>query len=116
MRHRGVDHRSPHPRRALEPGTLTQQVLATSLRLEQSTVGKLVDQLEAQDRVTRNPNPDDGRSRLVSLTRNGRRRAERLNQARSNFFSQLLSTVTPTERRTIAQALTILERAAHEID
>ena len=55
-------------------GPATQQRLAEALRLQRSTVSRLVDQLEADGVATRAPNPDDRRSVLVSLTDLGARR------------------------------------------
>lgn len=93
-------------------GPLTQQHLASALRLQKSTVSRLVDQLEANGIVTRATNPADRRSVLVSLTALGANRAERLDDARRALFTRLLSEVPPDQRATVITGLTRLKDAA----
>jgi DNA-binding MarR family transcriptional regulator len=93
-------------------GPATQQCLADALRLQKSTVSRLVDQLEADGVVTRQPNPDDRRSVLVSLTKLGASRAERLDDARRTLFSRLLDELEPGERAMVVAGLTRLNEAA----
>ena len=49
---------------------MTQQQLGTQLVLEKSSVSRLVDGLERRGWITRSPDPDDGRQKLVALTPN----------------------------------------------
>ncbi len=93
-------------------GPATQQRLATALRLQKSTVSRLVDQLEAAGIATRQPNPADRRSVLVSLTALGTSRAERLDDARRALFSRLLDELDPAERATVVAGLSRLKEAA----
>lgn len=93
-------------------GPATQQHLAGALRLQKSTVSRLVDQLEQAGVVARDTNPNDRRSVLVSLTDLGATRAGRLDDARHDLFSGLLSQLTPDERATVVAGLTRLKEAA----
>lgn len=93
-------------------GPATQQRLAAALRLQKSTVSRLVDQLEQAGVVARHANPNDRRSVLVSLTDVGATRAARLDEARRDLFSGLLSRLTPDERDTVVAGLTRLKEAA----
>lgn len=95
-----------------QTGSTTQQRLADALRLQKSTVSRLVDQLEADGVVTREPNPDDRRSVLVSLTELGASRAERLDDARRTLFSRLLDELEPDDRAMVVAGLTRLKEAA----
>lgn len=95
-----------------EHGALSQQDLAAKLGLQKSTVSRLVDQLEAADLAVRNPNPSDGRSVLVALTPNGRRRARRLAEARRDLFARLLDQLDEGARRSVIEGLIHLEEAA----
>ena len=45
--------------------------LARASQLSKQTVGSIVDQLEAAGYVSREPDPTDGRARLVSITEKG---------------------------------------------
>ena len=93
-------------------GALTQQQLADALRLQKSTVSRLIDQLVDAGLVTRAPNPKDRRSHLIGLTSSGTARARRLETARRDLFERLLAEVLPEERQRIIDGVARLERAA----
>lgn len=94
-------------------GHLTQQRLADHLRLQKSTVSRLVDELCADGLVTRSTNPDDRRSVRLELTALGRKRAERLAVARQALFGRLLDRLTAEERQLVIAGLDRLARVAH---
>jgi DNA-binding MarR family transcriptional regulator len=96
----------------LDVGPVTQQQLAATLRLQKSTVSRLLDQLAAADLVERVRNPADGRSVLVKLTRNGATRARRLRRARRELFEGLLEEVDPDELVSMVRSLNRLAEAA----
>jgi DNA-binding MarR family transcriptional regulator len=97
-----------------EAGTLTQQALADRLRLQKSTVSRLVDELCADGLTRRRAHPSDGRSVLLELTSLGTNRAKRLVTARQALFSGLLDRLTTEDRRVVLAGLDRLARAAHE--
>jgi DNA-binding MarR family transcriptional regulator len=96
-------------------GSLTQRELAQRLRLQKSTVSRLIDELERRRLVRRTSHPDDGRSVLIDLTSMGRRRAERLAEARQALFSRLLAEIAPAERRAVVRSLARLTEAARAL-
>jgi DNA-binding MarR family transcriptional regulator len=96
-------------------GPLTQRDLAARLRLEKSTVSRLVGQLEERGLVDRHPNPADGRSLLVELTALGRKRARRLEGARKELFGRLIAELSPRDRRLVVDGLGRLAEAAQEM-
>ena len=89
-------------------GPLSQLNLGMKLRLEKSTISRLVDQLADRRWVERAADGADGRVSLVRLTAVGRRRAERLARARRDRFAGLLAPLTADERSTMVAALTRL--------
>jgi DNA-binding MarR family transcriptional regulator len=97
-------------------GPITQQRLADALRLQKSTISRLVDQLSEAGLVERAPNPQDRRSHLVALTAAGTRRARRLEHARRGLFERLLADLAPDERRLVVDGVSRLEQAAHALD
>jgi len=57
-----------------EGGTLTQKELAQVARVEQPTMAEMLARMERDGVVEREPNPDDKRGSLTSLTRKARAR------------------------------------------
>jgi DNA-binding MarR family transcriptional regulator len=96
----------------LDHGPMTQQHLARALGLQKSTVSRLVDQLVDGDLAARAPNPDDRRSVLVGLTRNGAARARRLAEARRRLFAGLVEQLDAADRRTVIAGLSRLAEVA----
>lgn len=94
-------------------GPLTQQDLADRLRLQKSTVSRLVDEMCADDLAARSKNPTDRRSVLLALAPHGRTRAERLDEARRQKFVGLLSQLTADECRVVVAGLGLLEGAVN---
>ncbi len=74
------------------------------LGLTPSGAVRLVDRLSDAGLVTRGPG-DNGRSRSVTLTPEGRTAAERLSTARADSLRSALSTLSPTERSTLDDLL-----------
>ncbi len=58
--------------RRLAPEPLTMRALAEKLKADPPYVTLIVSDLEERGLVERRPHPDDGRAKLVSLTRAGR--------------------------------------------
>jgi DNA-binding MarR family transcriptional regulator len=92
-------------------GPLVQRDLATWLRLEKSTVSRLVAQLEQRGWLTRARSETDKRTLLLALTADGQRIASELAEARHARFERLLAAIPPAQRDTISQALTTLVEA-----
>ena len=97
-------------------GPLTQQTLADRLRLQKSTVSRLVDELERDGTLERRPNPADRRSVLIALTSAGGRKAERLRDAQTELFARLLVDTSAEDRRQLVDLLDRLAGAARALD
>lgn len=90
---------------------LAQRDLAAWLRLEKSTVSRLVAQLVAQGWVQREPSAADGRVLLLSLTAEGQRIAGELAAARRARFERLLQAIPAARRDEIVNAMGLLVEA-----
>jgi DNA-binding MarR family transcriptional regulator len=90
---------------------LAQRDLAAWLRLEKSTVSRLVTQLVAQGWVQREPGSTDGRVQLLALTSEGQRIAGELAAARRAHFARLLEAIPEARRDEIVDALGLLVAA-----
>jgi DNA-binding MarR family transcriptional regulator len=95
-------------------GPLTQQDLARRLRLEKSTVSRLVTQLQARGWVRRGKRDGDGRLVWLELTDAGHLAAAELAAARAQRFTSLLHAIPAGRRQFVIDALTLLVEAAHD--
>ncbi|MEV4764908.1 MarR family transcriptional regulator [Micromonospora chokoriensis] len=94
-------------------GPLTQSVLGERLRLEKSTVSRLVSQLTARGWVQRADGEGDARLVWLELTSDGRRAAGELAVARAARFADLLRSIPAAQRPGVIAALTTLVEAAN---
>jgi DNA-binding MarR family transcriptional regulator len=90
---------------------LGQAELGRRLRLEKSTVSRLVGQLIGRGWLERRPDPGDGRATLLVLTPAGQQAANQLAAARAAKFARLLEAIPATERETVLHSLDILMEA-----
>jgi len=94
--------------------TLVQKDLASRLRLEKSTVSRLVGLLEGRGWVERSRSPQDGRAVQLRLTGAGRRTAEGIAEARRVKFARVLEAIPERERESVLESMRILEEAMRE--
>lgn len=94
--------------------TLVQKELASRLRLEKSTVSRLVGILEGRGWVERSRSLQDGRAVELRLTGAGRRTAEGIAEARREKFARVLETIPEGERESVLESMKILEEAMRE--
>jgi DNA-binding MarR family transcriptional regulator len=93
---------------------LGQHELARRLRLQKSTVSRLVTQLTQRGWVERERDPDDGRATLLRLTAAGQTAAGELAAARTATFNRLLDAIPTPERDNVLRALHVLTEALHD--
>lgn len=94
--------------------SLSQHELGRHLRLEKSTVSRLVRQLESRGWVTRSGDESDGRVVRLSLSEPGRQAAKELAEARSARFSRVVAAIPEHERAAVLSSLSKLVEAMHE--
>jgi DNA-binding MarR family transcriptional regulator len=95
-------------------GPLSQQQLATRLRLQKSTVSRLVSQLEGRGWLTRGKRDGDGRLVWLELTQAGRTTAAQLAAARAAKFTRLLQAIPTDQRQPVLDSLNTLVGALRE--
>lgn len=93
---------------------LLQKELASRLRLEKSTVSRLVSAMEGRGWVERTRSLRDGRAMDLRLTDAGKQAAARLAEARQAKFARILEAIPEEERAPVMQALSVLEEAMNE--
>ena len=95
-------------------GRMRQVELGRRLRLEKSTVSRLVTNLANRGWVRRHAADNDGRGVQLELTDAGAQAAARLAAARQAKFVALLDRVPDNERAALVAALQLLAEAADE--
>lgn len=97
-----------------EDAPLVQKELAAKLRLEKSTVSRLVGLLVGRGWVECRRSSRDGRAVEVSLTEAGRKAAAEIAGARRAKFARVLEAIPEGERASVLEAMKTLEEAMNE--
>ena len=95
-------------------GPLPLSELGTRVLLEKSWVSRAVEAMVQRGLVTKEPNPLDARSWLVTLTDAGVRTVDELNQTLDAHAEQLLGTLSARERAVVENSLLLLMKALRE--
>jgi DNA-binding MarR family transcriptional regulator len=93
---------------------LSQSELAARLRLEKSTISRLVGQLEGRGWLERRRNQTDGRVIDLWLTQAGQNAAVELSVARRAKFAHILAAIPEERRDEVIEALHILVEAIRD--
>lgn len=92
-----------------ESGPLTQTRLAQRLGLGRAATGSVIDSLEKRGLVERQPDPDDRRVWLVTVTRSGKELVEQVNASDQVLRSELRAGISRADRQQLAALLVRLQ-------
>jgi DNA-binding MarR family transcriptional regulator len=95
-------------------GPLPLSELGSRVFLEKSWVSRAVDAMVERGLVTKEPNPADARSWLVTLTAAGARTVAALNRTLDEHAEKLLETLNERERAAVRNSLLLLMKALRE--
>ena len=95
-------------------GPLTSGELGDFLRLEKSSVSRLVRKLIDCGELRETPDEADARSKLLSLTAKGRRTLEALHAFGRQQVRGALAALTEAEQRTVREGMMLYARALRE--
>jgi DNA-binding MarR family transcriptional regulator len=95
-------------------GSCKMSEVGRELGVTPRNVTKLVDGLEGEGLVVREPHPRDRRATLLHLTPRGAAVGKECMAANSAAASQLFERLTPTDRQQLARILRKLLEALHE--
>lgn len=95
-------------------GPLTQLDLARRLRLEKSTVSRIVTQLRDRGWLRRGKRDGDARLVWLELTDAGQHTAIELAAVRARRFTRLLEAIPADRRQSVVDALILLVEASHD--
>jgi len=96
-------------RRIGPPYRLRPTEFSNTLMLTSSGTTKRLDRLEQAGLITRAPDPEDRRGTLITLTDAGRELVDRASEAHLENERRLVSALTATERRALADLLRKLQ-------
>jgi len=99
--------------RLVKDGPASTSQLAGAERVRPQSMAATVAGLDLHGLIRRKPDPNDGRSNLITLTAQGRRRAESDRQVRDEWLARAIQDrYSEQERQVINQALALLSRLA----
>jgi DNA-binding MarR family transcriptional regulator len=99
----------------LHRGPARPSVLAAEFGFAPRTITELVDTLERDGLVTRQPDPTDRRALLVALTSEGEAALAVGRAARARLMKQVFGALGPDDRATMARLLQTLDDAMAEL-
>jgi DNA-binding MarR family transcriptional regulator len=89
--------------------------LARQEQISPQSMGATLGELEARGLVNRQPDPDDGRRILLSISATGKRELNRRRSARVEQLAQGLADFTESELAQLAVAAPLIERLAYHL-
>jgi DNA-binding MarR family transcriptional regulator len=95
-------------------GPMPLSELGSRVFLEKSWVSRAVDAMVERGLVTKEPNPADARSWLVTLTAEGERTVAALNRTLDEHAEKLLETLNEREQAAVRNSLLLLMKALRE--
>jgi DNA-binding MarR family transcriptional regulator len=100
---------------AVRSGPVGLSRLADEEGMNPTMVSRVVRHLEEVGLVVRRPDPADGRAGFIEPTAAGRRLDGRIRTERTDALNQVVDRLEPAERRSLAEALPVLERIAKDL-
>jgi DNA-binding MarR family transcriptional regulator len=91
----------------------TQAALADAIGADKSRIIGTLDELQDAGLITRTPDPDDRRVRLLSITAKGRRTRRAVRKDIRAHENRLLAALPPTDRQAFLRALQVLNDRRH---
>jgi DNA-binding MarR family transcriptional regulator len=95
-------------------GPLTPSELAEIERVKRPTITRTLGCLEREGLIDRTPDPDDGRSNLISVNTAGRERLRRLRGRKNAYLARRMRDLPAEDVATLERAAEILEGMLEE--
>jgi DNA-binding MarR family transcriptional regulator len=99
----------------MHKGNIGISDIGGQLGVSNAAASQAVDRLVQMDLIERNEDPEDRRSKRLTLTREGYRLVKKGIEARGKWIERLTDTLTPEQQNMIISALTLLTEAAQKL-
>ena len=113
MRQEAGDELSPSMTAALATienhGPLTPSALAELERVKRPTATRVLRRLEEEGLIERSADPDDGRSAVVCITRDGAALLKKLRSRKNAYLARRLRDLPPEDLAALERAAEVLE-------
>jgi DNA-binding MarR family transcriptional regulator len=90
--------------------------IGTYLGVTNAASSQLIDRLVQMRLLERTEDPVDRRAKQIRITEEGRSLVERSIRARLDWMKELTGSLTPDQQLQIAESLTLLAKAARQLD
>jgi DNA-binding MarR family transcriptional regulator len=97
-----------------ERGQTSVTELAAALELDKSTLSRTVDIACKAGLLSRETEASNRRQQVISLTRAGRQKADRINELCDSSYTRLFDFIARDKRGLVAEAVTILAEAMRQ--
>lgn len=97
----------------LHDGPMTVSSLALGLSIDRTNVSRLCSRMETSGEVVREPHPDNGRARVLRLTRLGLALARSVDASSAVYFAQVLANLGVSADQ-VVETLSALTTAMHK--
>jgi DNA-binding MarR family transcriptional regulator len=97
-------------------GTCGISEISERFEVTTAAASQLVDRLVQSGLIERSEHPDDRRAKQIQLSSKGRKLIENGIEQRYRWVDELAASLNAEERTKVAQALTILTKAARELE
>ena len=94
----------------------SQSDLGEQLGLDKSNVARICARLQTDDHAKQEVAPDDGRSRHLELTQQGKRLATNIHAASLERFRRVVSAIPPGKRKALLESLELLRTAVGTLE
>ncbi|MEO1136933.1 MAG: MarR family transcriptional regulator [Pseudomonadota bacterium] len=91
-------------------GTATLKTLAAVEQVSRPTMTKLIQELEADDMVKRQTNPDDRRNQLISITAKGKSVFGTARRKRLDALARQVADLSKSDRQAVVKAIAPLRK------
>lgn len=98
-----------------EFGPHTQTSLAERMALGRASTGTMIDQLQDRELIQRQPDPEDRRVWLVSITARGKEVVAQILEIDAVFRNALRKDISRSERQNLANTLVRIQQNLHSI-